>query len=604
MKRFLLLLALGAASAVAIWLGLRSGRLPGSSGSLVISLLPKETLAFIHLPDLNETRAKWHETDIYKLWREPAMRDFLQRPLAKMPNAGAMQQKLQELHALEIKDAFLAITSWENNQAKLLSGFRFKGNPEDVEKMIGKWRTDVGQNAAAARRETIPHEQHRIGVVTEGSITIATVYDRQWFFAANDVAALKTLLDRADARLKEPAATLRADEAFAASFKRMPGNYAVLAHVRLDRYLEKMLAQRPAGDVAGEPLGALRQIRSITAASRIEDGKFRDVLFVAMPERGGAGALTRSSLSLTTADSFLYAAGFLKLPNQMPPPEAGPSVETSGFAAALQRLAAILSTAGVRLQDWNDAFGSEFGINADWVQNSRLPSLAASLPVKDGSKARAIIAAIVTATAEDRDWAESEKDGVQYYSKPPISPMLPIALTVALSNRILVIAQDPGFAETVVMRSKAASTALATSTAFKAAERLVGAPTHAFSYIDAALFYQRLDAAVRPMLVMAAAFMPGLSETVELGKLPTADVITRHLSPMVMAQRYERDGYLTESAGPLSIYQAAVVLGVTTGAGQRLYQKQIQATTNTPGAGAGALPAVPALPSASPDEMP
>lgn len=606
MKRFLLLLVLGAAAAFLLWHGLRRGRLAEALGASVASLLPKETLAFIHLPDFNGTYAKWHETDIYKLWSEPAVQEFLQKPLSKMSSAGAAQEKLWELEALEIKDAFLALTSWESNQARLLSGFRFKGSAERAEKVIGGWRTGLQQNAPASRRETITHQQHRIEVVTEGAITIATVYEGNWFFAANDVAALKTLLDRADGRLKDASSTLAADENFTASLKRMPGNYAVLAYGRPDQYFGKLSTQIQPDAAADEQLNVLRQIRSITAASRIENGRFRDVLFAAMPKNPESGDLTRASLSLASNDSFLYSAGFLKLPGRVLVPGSH-SANGSGFAGTLQRTAAALSAAGLTREDWNNAFGSEFGMIADWKENSRWPSFSATLPVKDAAKARGIMAAVVTATAESGAWAQSEKDGVQYYSKPPLSPMLPIAPTVALSDRLLIVAQDPDFAEAVVKRSGSGRSQLAASAGFKAAERLVAEPKHAFSYLDTALLYNRLDAAVRPMLVMAAAFMPGISDTVELGKVPATEVVTKHLSRMVLSQRYETDGYLTEAVGPFSIYQAAIAIGVATGAGAKLYQNRPQGgMISSPVAPApSSIPAVPApLPNASPTEAP
>ncbi|MEP6601848.1 MAG: hypothetical protein ABJB49_08550 [Nitrospirota bacterium] len=602
MRRILLLLVLGVAVAIAIWYGVRGGRLTGSSSATVTSLLPKETLAFVHLPDLNSTRAKWEETDLYKLWREPSVQEFLQKPLSKMSKAGAAQQTLQELETLEIKDAFLALTTWENKKGILLAGFRFKGSAADADKIIARWRLELPENFSSASRETITHEQHRIEVVTEGAVTLATVYNREWCFAANDVATLKTLLDRADGRLKDQPSTLATDETFTNSFKRMPGNYALLAYARFDKYFESLSRQSPPDAGGDEELRALRQIRSVTAESRIENGKFRDVFFVAMPKRGDSGDLTRASLSLATTDSFLYSAGFFRLPSQMH----APGLES--VSAGVQRLAAALFAAGVTLDDWNSTFGTEFGILANWKENARLPSFAVTLPVKDPLKAKTMMAAISAATVASGAWSQSEKEGVQYYSQPPLTPMLPIAPTVALSDRLFVLGQDPACAEDVVKRSSRSRSELAAQAGFKAAERLVAQPKHGFAYLDLTLLYQRLDAAVRPMLVMAAAFMPGISETVELAKLPSADVVTRHLSPVVMSQRYDTDGYLTESVGPLSLYQAGIGIALASGAAVDLYQRQMQTGPVTPVAQPGptvSLPALPPpLPSASPEETP
>jgi len=76
------------------------------------------------------------------------------------------------------------------------------------------------------------------------------------------------------------------------------------------------------------------------------------------------------------------------------------------------------------------------------------------------------------------------------------------------------------------------------------------------------LLYSRLDAMMRPMLLMSAAFMPAISDHVDVGKLPPPEIVAKYLSPIVASQRYERDGYVEESIGPITLTQAAIGLGV------------------------------------------
>ena len=104
-------------------------------------------------------------------------------------------------------------------------------------------------------------------------------------------------------------------------------------------------------------------------------------------------------------------------------------------------------------------------------------------------------------------------------------------------------------------RSAGGNSELASSENFRAAEREVSPAKQAFFYIDSALLYSRLDTALRPMLLMSAAVIPSMSEKVDLTKLPPAEVITKHLSPIVMSQNYQTDGYVTESVGPITMYQ-------------------------------------------------
>jgi hypothetical protein len=161
---------------------------------------------------------------------------------------------------------------------------------------------------------------------------------------------------------------------------------------------------------------------------------------------------------------------------------------------------------------------------------------------------------------------------------------------------MLVAGGDPGSVEAAMKRSATGSSELAATRNFQTAERAVPTAHQAFAYVDPALLYTRIDATLRPLLIMGAAFMPGIADTVDLGKLPPADVITKHLSPIVMSQSYERDGYLAESVGPVPLYQT--ILGaVTSGsAAAAIYRRQTQ----------GSMPSQSTLsaPTASPSPTP
>jgi hypothetical protein len=70
--------------------------------------------------------------------------------------------------------------------------------------------------------------------------------------------------------------------------------------------------------------------------------------------------------------------------------------------------------------------------------------------------------------------------------------------------------------------------------------------------------YSRLDASLRPMLLMAAAFVPAVAGSIDPIKLPAPEVITKHLSPIVSSQRYDGDGYMAESIGPITLDQLGI----------------------------------------------
>ncbi len=589
MKRFLLILVLGAAVAFAVWFGMRGKILTGSSNAAVSALLPKETLALVHVPDFNRTREEWHRTDIYALWREPALQDFLKKPLANLGASDRATETLADLQALGVRDAFLAVTGWQSSQPELAAGFHFDGASSDAEKIIGKWRAAAERHAPGLTSSVVTHEGHDLQLMTSETATIATAYAGQWFLAANNVESLKTLLDRVDERLKDGPATLGADERYIAAFKHMPMGYALFGYGRVDKYFETLATRTP--EAATNPqFDVLRQIGTIAASTTIENGKMHDVMFVGMPKRADEDELTRSSLALATNDSFLYLAALLHLPKEIAVPDpAGASA--SSWLVKLQQKMAALGATGFTIEEFNSAFAPEGSVIGAWPENTRMPALLASLPVRDVEKAKQIVAAVTAVADEDRTWTHASKEGVEYYTLPPSNPLIPFAPTIGVTKGLLVAGADAASVEAAITRGTAGAAGLASATHFKTAENLVPKPAQAFIFVDPALLYTRLDAAVRPMLVMAAAFVPGIAGKVDLGKLPPPEVITRHLSPLVLSQNYQSDGYVTEAVGPVSLYQAALGIASAAGAASSFYQKH----TGSGGPGGQAAPMVPTL---------
>ncbi|MEP6809008.1 MAG: hypothetical protein ABI992_02100 [Chthoniobacterales bacterium] len=590
MKRFLVLSFVAVAAALGLWFALRSAGPRATSSETVTALLPKETLTLVYLPDFKRSRAQWHETELYKLWREPAVQDFMQRPLARLPRGEKARQKLAEMESLEMRDAFFAVTAVQDGRPTVVAGFRFQDGQAHAEKVIGPWRARLKENLPGAKSETVNYEGHEVELVSKETTTAATVYDRDWFFVSNDVPSLKAVLDRVDRRVTETATTLLADPDFVAAGKHLPSSYAIFGYARLDRYFEKLAAKFPADD---KRMAAMRQIREVAATSTFAEGKMRDVVFVGMPKVEGSGDLTRSSLDLATKETFLYAATILNLPS--PIGLADNAAGGANLPAPLRRLLAAGAASGITVEDLKAAFGDELGVIGDWPAESRIPSLCTALPVKDAERAGKILAALATSA---EGWTSSEQNGVQYYMQPASNPMLPVAATIGLSPQLLVAGLDRASVEAAIKRHGSGHSALGETDAFKAASAWVPQPTKAFAYADLALLYQRLDAALRPMLVMVAAFVPSVAQTVDLGKLPAAEIITKHLSPLVMSQSYRDDGYLLETVGPISLGQAVMGGMVFSGVGTNIFSKQMQAVTTS-------QPAVPVqAPSPSPAEEP
>jgi hypothetical protein len=513
------------------------------------------------MPDFNRTRDDWYRSDIYQLYHEPAVQDFLHKPLGNLPKTDAASQTLREIEQLDPKHAFLALTSMDNNNPRFVGGFRFRGSQEEAERIISRWRSGFLGQSPAAKREKLQYQRHEIERVTAAPFTLATTYDRPWFFAATDLTDLKALLDRADHRAKNPEATLEKDEAYREAVSHRPSNYAAFFYLQPKIFSERLAALRAAVRSTPTPgeTTMLEKMRCIAGSIRFDNGKIHDVLFLGMPKLQNEATVTRSSVSLGTKETFFYLSMLLNL---------GEKIDTLNQAAAFAgtKVFQALLDSGITADDWKAAFGLELTSLADWPSSAHWPSLLLTLPVTDAAKAGKITDALIRAD-EDAIWTQTEKDGVRYFSKQSAASLVTITPTIAVSNRILVAGLNPVSVEEAMKRSGTGSAGLSDSSTYKAAERLLPAPTNFFAYVDTALLYSRLDASLRPMLLMAAALVPAVAGSIDATKLPSPEVITKHLSPIVTSQRYDHDGYVAESIGPITLDQSAIAMAILSSLG-------------------------------------
>jgi hypothetical protein len=554
MKRILLVLVVFAVAAFAGWYYWNLSQ--KISSAPVAALLPRETIFVAQMPDFNRAYDEWQHCDIYQLYREPAVQDFLRKPLSKVPKTDAMSRVLREIEQLAPKNAFLALTSIENNNPKAVGGFRFRGSREEAERIIGRWQSALVAQNSNLKREKMRYQRHEIEVTKTAAFSVATVYDPPWFFAATEVPELEALLDRADRRGANAENTLDKDDAYRKAMSRRPSDCVAFLYLQPNAFSQRLAALRAAvgsTPAAGEGT-MLEKMRCITGSMQFENGKIHDVLFLGMPKLEHDATLTRSSISLGTKDTFFYLAMLLNL---------GEKMDTFNQAAAFAgtHMLQALTESGITAADWKAAFGIELGSLADWPASAHWPSLLITVPLKDAAKAGRIVEALLRAD-EDGAWTQTEKDGVRYFSKQSLATFLAITPTIALSDRILIAGINPVSVQEAIKRSGSDPSELADSETYKAVARLLPAPTNFFAFVDTALLYSRLDASLRPMLLMAAAFVPAVSGSIDPGKLPAPEVITKHLSPIICSQRYDGDGYLAESIGPITLDQLGIGIAI------------------------------------------
>ena len=300
------------------------------------------------------------------------------------------------------------------------------------------------------------------------------------------------------------------------------------------------------------------------------DHAINDVFFVGMPEQTRTAELTRNSIALASTDTFIYVASLLNISRQFA--LINPSPTASFLGARLQKIGQGLASAGVTAEEWSTVFGAEIGAIADWRADSHWPATLLTFPVKDFAKAKKIAPVLAHALDDDGAWVETDKKGVHYIATPYMAGFLALRPTIAISERFMVAGMDTPSVESAIERASSGSPNLSSAIAYKHAVRALPDPTNMFTYLDLGLLYTRLDAALRPMLLMGAAFMPAMNDYVEVAKLPPPEVIARHLSPVVSSQRYHNNGYIAESIGPITVSQTGLGALIIAGVGAFGYQ--------------------------------
>src|SRR5215467_5790645 len=481
MQRILLVLIALAVAAFAGWYYWNLSQ--KISSAPVAAFLPRETIFVAQMPDFNRAYDEWQRCDIYQLYQERAVQDFLRKPLSNVPKNDAVSQTLQELEQLAPKNAFIALTSMENNNPKAVGGFRFDCNREDAERIIGRWRSALMGENSNLKRERVQYERHEIEVVKAALFSVAMVYDPPWFFAATDLRELETLLDRADRRGARPESSLEKDDTYRAAISRRPSNYAAFFYLQPRTFSQRLAALRAAvGSTPAPGEGTmLEKMRCITGSMQFENGKIHDLFFLGMPKLEHDAALTRSSASLGTKETFFYLAMLLNLGEKMD------TLNQATVFAGTKMFQALIDS-GITAADWKAAFGVELGSLAEWPASAQWPSLLVTVPVKDAAKAGKVVEALLRAD-EEAAWTQTEKDGVRYFSKQSLASFVAITPTIALSDRILIAGLNPVSVEEANKRARDASSELADSQAYQAAARLLPAPTNFFAYIETALLY-------------------------------------------------------------------------------------------------------------------
>ncbi len=242
-----------------------------------------------------------------------------------------------------------------------------------------------------------------------------------------------------------------------------------------------------------------------------------------------------------------------------------------------------LTARGLRLADFGQAFGPELGAVLDWPGAEMQPALLLALDVRDREKARGFVEAFTATDPAQPPWKREDQVSATLYLSPGTGvPMLTPAL--ALSEKFLVLGLSRDAVTASLARLQSDAPRLDAGEPFRTASGTVRPPTGGFAYLDARRLFERAYGFARPFLAMSLALDPQSAQSVDAGKLPSAEAIAKHLGPSVYSQADTEHGTLIESAGTLTANQLVVsALAVSGVAAFPMIQQTLQNGVPFPG---------------------
>ena len=555
-------------------------------------LVPGETVLFIDMPNLPRTALRWPQTGLAKIFAEPEVQKFLEKPRAAGGPVKALDEKMAQVLRLAPREVFVAVTSIEGTTPKWVAGFAFIGRKKDAVALLAEPRAQWKKGYPAGKSDIGTHGKAEVETFTYGEAVVAEAFQGGWYLVSNDVALLHGTLDAAALPKGSPTA-LGTRDVFKKATAPLPADGDALVFAQLGSLTERITSLMVATGQAPDPaqLAEIKRMQAVAWGTKMEGEQVRDTIFLLAPGGVKEPVLALNALGLQTADTFLSYV--LKLPEKIEVPDSAGLL--GGYLPMLAPMEKALAAKGLTWADLGKAFGPELGVVADWPLKDGQPSAVLGLDVRDAVKARAFLDVFTGEATGTPPWGRVEKDGVTLFQSPAGEGLLPISPALALGEKFLVLGLSAEGVESAVERWKQAPPRPWTL-------QEVTAPTAGFGELDMKTLFERGYGTMRPLLAMSLAFSPEAGQFLDAGKLPGTETISRHLTPSIYSQSTTAEGTLVQSVGTLTFNQ--VLIAAIGGGVAAAYPMLEEALSNGLKLDAGLLPAAPAPTAPPPPPQP
>src|ERR1700736_2060124 len=507
-------------------------------------IAPSSTIFYIEIPHLVQTAKNFPDTALYQIFQEPSVRRFVREPTSSVSKD--CRSAWESFLNLGCTALFFCAT--DPNREQWIIGFQSSANSAVREREI----QNISKKLFERDAHHISPKQNKDRFADDADGICFTEIGA-WTVLSRDRGLLKGGLQNAESA----SGGLYSSQLFQECRSTIRAAYDVLLFARGGPSLDLATGVAWNFDRVRTPGNA----QAVMASTTIEGPRLRDTIFTWTGTNESNGPLTRQGLSATSAKSIAYISSRLELSELW-----RLSDQFSGDWPVAATLRAYISEArsfGIEPQDLDHLVsGAEIVVDHDPDTESLTTVIL--LEVVDRTKFQQLIDRIVREKLPD-SCRPTSIAGLPAYI---LSANENASIIFGLAEQRLVIAWNESVFAEVVRRLRAKDRGLEQNDQFKGTEGLVAAPGDLFLYIDAKAGFQRLYDASRPMLVFGAALIPSVNRYVDPMAFPETGDITKHLSPIVLSRHRVVNGFIDESVGPLTAYEAsAFAIGGAVGVG-------------------------------------
>jgi hypothetical protein len=554
-------------------------------------LLPPDTVFLAEAPSLGRTALRFSGTALNALVQEPEIQAFLEKPRAKLPLLQGSNDWTQTLVDIRPLQAFVAVTTIDSETPQVIAGFSYAGSRSAVEHALETPRTNFKNAYPTGKAELLPHGQAELIVFADKTNVLAEAFVDNWYFAANHNPLLRATHDRFHAQPGAAPESLATRDSFREAMAPLPAEPELAVYLRAGPLAQRFATILKAAGQAGAGDLEKESVEGIGFASKIEGPDFHDAWFAYAPGAAAAQeALPRHALALTTPETALLMTSQL-------PPDLGKQLEATPILNLLPGFAD-LTSGKLKLAEVLDALGPEMSFLLDWPKDGT-PAPALVFDVRNAAPLRQALDAMSEPDPAGEAWTRQELQGATLYQGKGEGLLSFLTPSLGLSDRYLTLTFMAHAVAARAQHPEPGAATLATVPAYQSAAGAIQPPGDAFGFLNTAAIVGRAYGTMRPVLAMSLAFNPDVAPYIDAGKLPSPEVLSKHLGATAYSKAATPKGQLTESKGPITYNQAMVGTALIYGAAALPMLKQ---TLQNGGFANGLIPPVPSLPATQPPE--